>query len=98
MAFTIRLRGITRLGAATLAALALAAPAATARPIIDPPAHAPAELTPPVVDATPKVTNATDGGFDWASAGVGAGTATGLIVIAVGAFGVAYRARIRLAP
>jgi hypothetical protein len=98
MAFTINLRGVTRVAAATLAALALAAPAATARPIIDPPTHASTERVPATVDVTPKAANDTSDGFDWASAGVGAAAAGGLILIAAGAFGVAYRARMRLAP
>jgi hypothetical protein len=98
MASTIHPRGLTRLAAVTLAALALAAPAATAQPITDPPTRAATEPAPPPLDATPRVANPSDGGFDWASAGVGAGAATGFILIAVGAFGVAYRARIRLAP
>jgi hypothetical protein len=39
----------------------------------------------------------TDDGFDWGSAGVGAAAVGGLILLGVGGFGAAYRARVRLA-
>jgi hypothetical protein len=40
---------------------------------------------------------ATDAGFDWGSAGIGAAVAGGLIVVAAGGLGAAHRSRIRLA-
>jgi hypothetical protein len=46
----------------------------------------------PVVTVQP---SSSDSGFDWAAAGVGAGAAGGLVLIAAGGFGVAYRARTR---
>jgi hypothetical protein len=39
----------------------------------------------------------SDSGFDWGAAGVGAGAAGGLVLIAAGGFGAAYRVRTRLA-
>jgi hypothetical protein len=39
----------------------------------------------------------SDSGFDWGSAGVGAGAAAGIVLIAAGGFGAAYRVRTRLA-
>lgn len=80
-----------RIAAATLALLALAAPAATARPIMDGPINAPAEPAP-----APPV-RATDESFDWGSAGIGAAAAGGLVLVAAGGFTAAHRARTRLA-
>jgi hypothetical protein len=104
----IHLRKISRIAAAALAALALAAPAASARPIIDPPTTSPTEPTTSpteldlsAYDATPNpppvTMRATDDGFDWGSAGVGAAAAGGLVLIAVAGFTGAHRARIRVA-
>jgi hypothetical protein len=97
----IHLRKISRIAAAALAALALAAPAASARPIIDPPTTSPTELDLSAYDATPNpppvTMRATDDGFDWGSAGVGAAAAGGLVLIAVAGFTGAHRARIRVA-
>jgi len=39
----------------------------------------------------------SDSGFDWGAAGVGAGAAGGLVLIAAGGFAGAYRFRTRLA-
>jgi len=39
--------------------------------------------------------SSSESGFDWGAAGVGAGAAGGLVLIAAGGFGVAYRARTR---
>jgi hypothetical protein len=77
-----------RIAAATLAVLALAAPAATARPLIDrpvdpAPAHAPAA-------------QAADASFDWGSAGIGAATTAGLVLVAAGGFAATHRPRPRL--
>jgi hypothetical protein len=52
--------------------------------------------TRPTKTAAPQV-RSTDDGFDWGSAGIGAAVTGGLILIAIGAFGAAYRARVRLA-
>jgi hypothetical protein len=81
----------TRIAAATLAVLALAAPAATARPMMEPPANVPAEPA-----AAPPI-QAADESFDWGSAGIGA-AAAGLVLVAAGGFGAAHRGRARLAP
>jgi hypothetical protein len=81
-----------RIAAATLALLALAAPAATARPIMDGPTNVPAEPAP-----APPVREA-DESFDWGSAGIGAAATGGLIVVAAGGLAAAHRARTRLAP
>jgi hypothetical protein len=96
----IRLRKISRIAAATLAALALAAPVASAQPIVDPPTTSPIELDLSAYDATPTppvTIRATDNGFDWGSAGLGAAAVGALVLIAVGGFTAAHRARIRVA-
>jgi hypothetical protein len=81
--------------ALSLAGLALAAPPALARPAIDPQArYSSAEAH--VLASAPRVQSADDG-FDWGSAGVGAAATGGLVLIAIGGFGAAHRARIRLA-
>jgi hypothetical protein len=76
--------------AATLAALALAAPAATARPI-DPPLGASTDREPAA--PSPVIVRVADEGFDWDSAGIGAGATGGLVLIAVGGLAAARRAR-----
>jgi hypothetical protein len=77
---------VTRIAAATLAALALASPAAIAKPIRE----SPSDATP-----TPPVTvQATDESFDWGSAGIGAAATGGLVLVALGGFATARRARI----
>jgi hypothetical protein len=74
----------SRIAAATFAVLALAAPAATARPIVDRPLDGPAEPA-----AAPPV-SASEEGFDWGSAGVGA-AAAGLILAAGGGLAAVHR-------
>ena len=76
---------ITRLVLIALAALALAAPVASARPA---PADTP---TGPVQPEAPVVLSVDDG-FDWASAAIGAGIAGGLVLLLVWG-GVTYRHR-----
>jgi hypothetical protein len=76
---------ITRLATAGLIAGALAAPAASARP-------APIDTPVPSVEPAPPVVQSVDDGFDWASAAIGAGTASGLILL-IGAGGSTYRHR-----
>jgi hypothetical protein len=90
----------TRIAAAALAALALTAPAAYARPINDPPTTSATERDLSAFDATPDApvtVQATDDGFDWGSAGVGAGAVGGVILVAVGSFSAAHRVRMRIA-
>jgi hypothetical protein len=76
--------------AAALAAAALsAAPAAGARPASGEPGVTPP--APPVQE----VEVVTSDGFDWADAGVGAGTAAGLVLLAAAtATGLAHRRRL----
>jgi hypothetical protein len=81
-----------RIAAATLALLALAAPAATARPIMDGPIKVPAEPAP-----APHVPAAGES-FDWGSGGIGAAATAGLVLVAVGGFAAAHRARTPPAP
>jgi hypothetical protein len=58
----------------------------------------PADVVPATARPAPIVTVETsDSGFDWGAAGVGAGAAGGLVLIAVGGFVGAHRARTRLA-
>ncbi len=70
-----------RIAAATLAVLALAAPAATARPAMDPPNALAAEPS-----SAPTVEAAAES-FDWAAAGIGAA----LALVATGGFAAAHR-------
>ena len=78
----------TRLVTAGLIAGALAAPAASARPVTDPPIPngEPVNIEPAPVVPT------VDDGFDWASAAIGAGIAGGLVLLLVGG-GITYRHR-----
>src|SRR5205809_1035780 len=80
------MRSITLI--ATTTAFALAAPSAMALPVIDPPATA---------APAPVIVRATDDGFDWGAAGVGAAATGGLVLVAVGGFGAAHRGRVRVA-
>ena len=82
---------ITRLVTAGLIAGALAAPAASARPVTDPPidnGSGPVFIEP----APAPVVSSVDDGFDWASAAIGAGAAGGLVLL-LGAGGITYRHR-----
>jgi hypothetical protein len=72
--------------AATLLALALAAPPATARPILDPP-------TQRDIAAPQRVVVRADDGFDWGSAGIGAASTGGLALVAAAGLAAARRAR-----
>jgi hypothetical protein len=82
-----------RVAATVLGVAALAAPAASASPIIDPGTSQPA-----AAPSSPRVVvRSVDSGFDWGSAGVGAGATAGLVLVSAGAFGASYRGRIRLA-
>src|SRR5512144_785965 len=77
--------------AGALAVAALAAPTAGARPASDwTDNSSPATTKPPA----PTVTQTIDDGLDWGSAAIGAGTATGLLLVAAaGATGAAHRYR-----
>jgi hypothetical protein len=79
-----------KLLAAGVASAALLVPAgASARP---------ADVVPATARPVPAVSvESSDPGFDWGAAGVGAGAAGGLVLIAAGGFGAAYRVRTRLA-
>ena len=80
---------ITRLATAGLIAGALVAPAASARPVADPPIDNGGG--PVIVKPAPVVPSADDG-FDWTSAAIGAGAAGGLVLL-IGAGGTTYRHR-----
>ena len=84
-----RLSRTARLAATSLAVGALAAPAAHARPAIDPPS------TPPRAEVVVQASH--DGWFDWGSAGVGAAVGAGFALVGAGSFTLGHRARIRLA-
>jgi len=74
--------------AGALAVAALAAPTAGARPATEWTDNS--SPAPPA----PTVTRTIDQGLDWGSAAIGAGTATGLLLIAAaGATGAAHRNR-----
>ena len=77
---------ITRLVLIGFAVLALAAPAASARPAG--PDRTPAER----VVIEPPVVQSIDQGFDWASAAIGAGVA-GALILLISYGGVTYRHR-----
>jgi hypothetical protein len=62
-----------------------------------PPAAAFTDTVAPATPSTAARLQSTDTGFDWGSAGIGAAATGGLILVAVGGLGVAYRARIRVA-
>jgi hypothetical protein len=86
--------------ATALAALAVAVPAASARPITDPPTKSTTEtnLSTPRATHRPEVTiRVADDGFDWASAGVGAAAVGGVLLIALGGVSAAHHARLRAA-
>jgi hypothetical protein len=82
-------RRILRLVVIGVAGLALAAPTAKARPVLDP-------LVAPssgVVSSEPAPTvQSIDAGFDWASAAIGAGAA-GAIILLISWGGRSYRHR-----
>ena len=75
---------LARIAATALAIATFAAPAALARPIDSiEPNTAPTSAPP----ASVKPVDATDQGFDWGAAGIGAGVAVGIVVLtAAGVF------------
>ena len=86
--------------AAALAILALAVPAASARPADD--FLHPQPYEPPVAKASPAGTArdiSSDPGFDWAAAAIGAGAAIALLLLgSMAAITFADRGRARRAP
>lgn len=96
----LHLRRLAGIVATALTALALAAPVAIGRPVIDPPTKASATSDLSAYDATPTqpvTVQVADDGLEWGSVGVGAAAAGGLILLAIGGFSVAHNMRIRLA-
>ena len=73
----------TRIAAISLAVAALAAPAAQARPALDPPAGHQGAASAPQRSAL-VVTSTPDSGFDWGSAGIGAAAGAGLVLVGGG--------------
>jgi hypothetical protein len=86
----------TRIAATGLAIAALAAPAANARVALDPPAGHQGAASAPQRSAL-VVTTASDDGFDWGSAGIGAAAGAGLVLVGAGSFALTHRGRMRLA-
>jgi hypothetical protein len=80
---------ITRLVLIGLAVLALAAPAASARPAGP---DAPVSTEPFLLDEPAPVVQSVNAGFDWASAAIGAGFAGGIILL-ISWGGVTHRHR-----
>ena len=81
-----------RIAATCLAITALAAPAAQARPALDPPVgHQEPQRSAVVVTAS------SSSGFDWGSAGIGAAAGAGLVLVGAGSFALTHRGRLRLA-
>ena len=73
-----------------VAALALAAPVAQARPAVEAPSH---NSVPQVAAPATPVQHSGDG-FDWGSAAIGAGGVVGLIALLSAGAGVAGRTRV----
>ena len=86
----------TRIATTSLAIAALAAPAANARVALDPPADHQGAASAPQRSAL-VVSSASDDGFDWGSAGIGAAAGAGLVLVGAGSFAATYRGRVRLA-
>jgi hypothetical protein len=81
-----------RIAATCLAISALTAPAAQARPALDPPVgHHEPQRSAVVVTSSPST------GFDWGSAGIGAAAGAGLVLVGAGSFALTHRGRVRLA-
>jgi len=82
-----RSRRLTRAVAGALAVTALAAPAAAARPIDAAPSWStspPAASPSPADTPAPTVIRTIDAGFDWGSAGIGAGATAALVLLSIG--------------
>jgi hypothetical protein len=92
---------LTRALAGALAVIAIAAPAAVARPIDTGPGWSARPPAPSQSDAAapaPTVVRTIDDGFDWASAGIGASAVAAMVLVSLGAFRAGSRARVRPAP
>jgi hypothetical protein len=87
----MKVHRFTRLVAVGLASAALAAPAASARPV-SPDSPVPPGSAPVVIEPAPARVVSVDDGFDWGSAAIGAG-AVGAVVLLIGVGGTAYRHR-----
>jgi hypothetical protein len=85
--------------AAATAALAFAAPSAMALTYQEEQVLASRGVGAPypAINAGAPRAASTDTGFDWGSAGIGAGAAAGLILVAAGGVGATHRARFRVA-
>ena len=85
--------------AAAITALALAAPSAMALTNQEEQVLASRGVGAPypAIQIGAPRTDSTDTGFDWSSAGIGAGAAAGLILVAAGGFGATQRTRFRVA-
>jgi hypothetical protein len=82
-----RSRRLTRAVAGALAVTAIAAPAAIARPIDAAPgwtASQPGASPSPADAPAPTVIRTIDNGFDWSSAGIGAGATTAIALLSLG--------------
>ena len=75
-------------------ALALAAPAAPARPMIDAPTHNSAAIEVSRLVSSDAASSTSSTSFDWASAAVGAGGALVLVVLISAGLAVTGRARV----
>jgi hypothetical protein len=80
-------RRLIRAATGALAITALAAPAASARPV-DPPAGwklaTPAESRSQLHAPAPTVIRSTDDSFDWGAAGIGAGAGAAIVLLSLG--------------
>lgn len=81
---------LTAVIACALTIAAIAAPAAGARPAVDPQTVNSAVATEPVA-AAPSPVQASGGGLEWSSAAIGAGGAGALLVIGAAAMSLARR-------
>ena len=96
-----RPRRLTRALAGALAVTALAAPTAVARPVDAAPswtARVPASSHSDAAVPAPTVIRTIDNGFDWGSAGIGAGAAAAIILLSLGGVRAGSRLRVRPAP
>jgi hypothetical protein len=92
-----RSRRLARAVAGALAVTALAAPAAMARPIDAAPgwtASQPAASQSDTTAPAPTVIRTIDDGFDWGSAGIGAGATAAIVLLSLGGVRAAARAHV----
>ncbi|MFL5854116.1 MAG: hypothetical protein ACJ77G_16760 [Solirubrobacteraceae bacterium] len=82
-----RSRRLTRAAAGALAVTALAAPAASARPVDAPVGWkltTPAQTHSQPAAPAPTVIRSTDDSFDWGAAGIGAGAGAVIVLLSLG--------------